>query len=158
MASFPLEDFLRAEGRIAIGSDSQVTMNPFEELRWLEYGQRLRTESRNVAAIADPHVGAELFRRALAGGAQAAGTAPVSSRVGLAPGAPADLAVLDPEDPMLVGHGPATLLDALLFSGVRVPIERVMVNGNWTVVGGEHVSRAAAARGFAGVVSQLDLT
>ena len=48
---FPLEDFLRAGGRIAIGSDSQATINPFEELRWAEYGQRLRSEVRNVASV-----------------------------------------------------------------------------------------------------------
>ena len=148
---FPLERFLRAGGRIAIGSDSQATINPFEELRWLEYGQRLVSETRNVASVEDPHVGQELFRRALAGGAQAAG----ASRFGLVPGAPADLVVLDAEDPMLAGHGPATLLDALLFSGYRVPIERVMVHGEWKVVGGRHVDRTRTARDFAAALARL---
>ena len=148
---FPLERFLRAGGRIAIGSDSQVTINPFEELRWLEYGQRLASESRNVASVEDPHVGQELFRRALAGGAQAAG----QRAFGLAPGAPADLVVLDDQDPMLVGHDAATLLDALLFSGYRVPIERVMVHGEWRVAGGEHVDRAETAQDFAAALTGL---
>ena len=148
---FPLERFLRAGGRMAIGSDSQATIDPFEELRWLEYGQRLASESRNVASIEHPHVGRELFGRALAGGAQAAG----ASRFGLAPGAPADLVVLDADDPMLAGHGPATLLDALLFSGYRVPIERVMVHGEWKVMDGEHVDRAPAARDFATALTGL---
>ena len=148
---FPLELFLRAGGRMAIGSDSQVTINPFEELRWLEYGQRLATESRNVASIEQPHVGRELFERVLAGGAQAAG----QPRFGLAAGAPADLVVLDAEDPMLAGHDSATLLDALLFSGYRVPIERVMVHGEWQVVGGRHVDRTRAARDFAAALTEL---
>ncbi|MYE42421.1 MAG: formimidoylglutamate deiminase [Acidobacteria bacterium] len=150
---FPLERFLPAGGRIAIGSDSQVTINPFEELRWLEYGQRLRSESRNVTSVEDPHVGRELFRRVLAGGAQAAG----APRCGLAPGAPADLVVLDAEDPMLAGHGPATLLDALLFSGYRVPIEHVMVHGEWKVTGGRHVDRTRTARDFADALARLGL-
>lgn len=150
---FPLERFLPAGGRIAIGSDSQVTINPFEELRWLEYGQRLSLESRNVTSVEDPHVGRELFRRALAGGAQAAG----APRFGLAPGAPADLVVLDAEDPMLAGHGPATLLDALLFSGYRVPIERVMVHGEWKVAGGRHVDRTRTARDFAAALARLGM-
>ena len=150
---FPLERFLPAGGRIAIGSDSQVTINPFEELRWLEYGQRLRSESRNVTSVEDPHVGRELFRRVLAGGAQAAG----APRCGLAPGAPADLVVLDGEDPMLAGHGPATLLDALLFSGYRVPIEHVMVHGEWKVTGGRHVDRTRTARDFADALARLGL-
>ena len=150
---FPLERFLPAGGRIAIGSDSQVTINPFEELRWLEYGQRLRSESRNVTSVEDPHVGRELFRRVLAGGAQAAG----APRFGLAPGAPADLVVLDAEDPMLAGHGRATLLDALLFSGYRVPIERVMVHGEWKVAGGRHVDRTRTARDFAAALARLGM-
>ena len=148
---FPLENFLRNEGRIAIGSDSQATINPFEELRWLEYGARLRSESRNVASIAEPHVGQELFGRVLAGGAQASG----QRRFALAPGAPADLVVLDPDDPMLVGHGAATLLDALLFSGYRLPIERVMVHGEWRVTGREHVDRADTAKEFAAAMAGL---
>lgn len=148
---FPLANFLRGEGRIAIGSDSQATINPFEELRWLEYGQRLASESRNVASSGDPHVGRELFRRVLAGGAQAAG----QRAFGLAAGAPADLVVLDADDPMLTGHGPDTLLDALLFSGYRVPVERVMVHGEWKVMNGEHVDRAGAARDFAAAVARL---
>src|SRR5690606_2100300 len=70
---FPLEKYLEAGGRIAIGSDSHVSINPFEELRWLEYGQRLFAQKRNVAAIKDPHTGRSLFERAVAGGALAAG-------------------------------------------------------------------------------------
>ena len=148
---FPLERFLRGGGSIAIGSDSQATIDPFEELRWLEYGQRLVSESRNVASIENPHVGRELFGRVLAGGAQAAG----QHEFGLAAGAPADLVVLDADDPMLAGHGPDTVLDALLFSGYRVPVERVMVHGEWKVIGGEHVDRTGVARDFAAVMAAL---
>ena len=96
-------------------------------------------------------MGQELFGRALAGGAQASGR----REFGLAPGAPADLVVLDDEDPMLVGHGPETLLDALVFSGYPLPIERVMVHGEWRVVGGEHVDRADTAKHFAAAMAGL---
>ncbi len=72
---FPLHDFLAGGGRIAIGSDSHISINPFEELRWLEYGQRLASQSRNVVSLRDGHVGSELFARALEGGALAAGQA-----------------------------------------------------------------------------------
>ena len=148
---FPLETFLKQDGRIAIGSDSHVTINPFEELRWLEYGQRLTSESRNVASIERPHVGQELFERVLAGGAQAGG----QREFGLAPGAPADLVVLDAGDPMLVGHHADTLLDALVFSGYPLPIERVMVHGEWRVTAGEHVDRAGIAKHFAAALVGL---
>ena len=149
---FPLPDYLRHGGRIAIGSDSHVSINPFEELRWLEYGQRLRSQSRNVASLQDPHVGRGLFERALAGGAQAAGL----GAIGLEEGAPADLVVLDARDPMLAGHDRSTLLDALVFSGYRLPIERVMVDGKWRVAGGEHADRSEAARDFAEALANLE--
>ena len=148
---FPLVDFLEAGGEIAIGSDSHVSINPFEELRWLEYGQRLRSRSRNVASLRDPHVGRELFLRALAGGARAAG----QDRAGLEEGAAADLVVLDDRDPMLTGHNASTLLDALVFSGYRLPIQRVMVEGEWQVIDGKHVDRAHAARGFANALASM---
>ena len=151
---FPLADFLQHGGTIAVGSDSHVTINPFEELRWLEYGQRLRSQSRNVVSITDPHVGRELFLRALAGGAQASG-ADGPNAPGLHEGAPADLLVLDETDPMLAGHDAATLLDALVFSGYRLPIERVMVDGEWKVTDGEHVDRDETAREFAAALKRL---
>ncbi len=134
---FPLHNFLSAGGDIAIGSDSHISINPFEELRWLEYGQRLASQSRNVAALEQAHVGRELFTRSLHGGLRASGHEPQ----GIKSGAAADLVVLYDDDPMLVGHGDASLLDALVFSGYRLPIERVMVNGKWRVVDGLHIER-----------------
>jgi len=134
---FPLHDFLKEGGRIAIGSDSHVSINPFEELRWLEYGQRLATQSRNVASLRDSHVGRELFSRALEGGARACGR----TAIGLEIGAPADLVVLSDDDPMLAGHDDESRLDALVFSGYPLPVERVMVGGEWRVVDAMHVDR-----------------
>ena len=148
---FPLHEYLSAGGNIAIGSDSHISINPFEELRWLEYGQRLASKSRNIAALDEAHVGRELYGRALAGGAQAGGIA----SVGLEKGAAADLVVLDDDDPMLVGHGDASLLDALVFSGYRLPIDRVMVNGDWRIVDGLHVDQDAVRAGFAAAVKRI---
>jgi len=142
---FPLHDFLSAGGRMAIGSDSHVSINPFEELRWLEYGQRLVSQSRNVASLQRSHVGRELFSRALDGGAQISTGEPA----GIQSGAVADLVALYDDDPMLVGHDQASLLDALVFSGYRLPIERVMVHGQWQVVDGEHVGQAETREAFA---------
>lgn len=148
---FPLRDFLSHGGNIAIGSDSHISINPFEELRWLEYGQRLATRSRNVVSLRDSHVGSELFARALEGGALAAGQA----IVGLGPGAPADLIVLSGDDPMLAGHDDESRLDALVFSGYPLPVERVMVNGEWCVVDGAHVDHDRARDAFAAALGAL---
>lgn len=137
---FPLRPFLEHGGRIAIGSDSQVSINPFEELRWLEYGQRLASQSRNVAAVEHAHVGYELFERSLLGGALAASLKPA----GIAEGASADLVALRSDDAMLVEQDDESLLDALIFCGYRLPIERVMAHGVWQVFDGEHVQEDAA--------------
>jgi formimidoylglutamate deiminase len=148
---FRLHDYLRAGGEIAIGSDSHISINPYEELRWLEYGQRLATRTRNIVSLNDSHVGRELLLRALAGGLQA------SSRndAGIAAGAPADFVALYEDDPMLLGHGDDSRLDALVFSGYRLPVDRVMVNGEWVVVDGTHVSRDESRAAYSETLKRL---
>jgi len=151
---FPLHDFLKHGGQIAIGSDSHVSINPFEELRWLEYGQRLATCSRNITSLRDSHVGSELFSRSLEGGALASG----QSIVGLQQGAHADLVVLGDDDPMLAGHGDDSRLDALVFSGYPLPVERVMVNGDWQVLDAMHVERDRARWDYAAKLNAFRAT
>jgi formimidoylglutamate deiminase len=136
---------------MAIGSDSHVSINPFEELRWLEYGQRLIAQKRNVAAIEDSHTGRSLFERALAGGALAAGRPDGC----LKKGANADLVVLDDDSPMLLGHGSESLLDALVFSGFTLPIDRVMTHGEWRVIDGRHTGRERARAEYARAIAKL---
>jgi formimidoylglutamate deiminase len=151
---FPLHAYLAAGGRIAIGSDSHISINPFEELRWLEYGQRLASLTRNVVSLRDSHVGSELFARALEGGALAAG----QEHVGIREGAPADFVALADDDPMLAGHKDESRLDALVFSGYPLPVERVMVAGQWRVIDAEHVDRERARKEFAAALGGLGAT
>ena len=150
---FPLQPFLEQGGRIAIGSDSHVSINPFEELRWLEYGQRLISQSRNVAAIARPQTGRSLFEAATSGGAAACG----HGGAGLEAGAYADLVVLDDDSPMLAGHTARSLLDALVFSGFTLPIDRVMVNGRWVVTDGRHDKEAMCRSAYLETIKHLQL-
>jgi formimidoylglutamate deiminase len=148
---FPLQPWLAQGGTIAIGSDSHISINPFEELRWLEYGQRLVARERNIAAIRRTHTGRSLFEESVSGGAQACGNESGTLKTG----ALADLVVLDDESPMLVGHDKESFLDALVFSGFTLPIDRVMVNGEWYVVEGRHVAAQQAGSEFAKVVRDL---
>jgi len=135
---FDLGGWLAAGGAFGIGSDSHVSISPIEELRWLEYGQRVATLRRLVAASeAEPHCGARLWKAALAGGAQALGR-----RIGaLAPGHRADLIQLDPDHPSLFGRQGDVLLDRLVFSGNASPVRDVMVGGRWLVRDGRHLDR-----------------
>jgi len=148
---FPLHDFLVAGGHIAIGSDSHISINPFEELRWLEYGQRLATQTRNIVSLRQGHVGSELFARALEGGARASG----QDVVGIVAGAPADLIALGDDDPMLAGHDDDSRLDALVFSGYPLPVERVMVDGSWRVEDAVHIERDRARNAFIAALEQV---
>jgi formimidoylglutamate deiminase len=129
---------------LSIGSDSHVTRDWREELRLLEYGQRLLLRRRNIAAapeLGSPASAQRLFDASLAGGAAAAGLA----NWGLQAGARADLVVVDTEDESLLGLPDEQLLDALVFSSPSRPWRDVMVAGRWVVRDHHHDAEGAQA-------------
>jgi formimidoylglutamate deiminase len=148
---FALPEFLAHDGVIGIGSDSHISVSPVEELRWLEYGQRLLHRRRNLVGDAGRSCGETLFARCLAGGAQAS-AAPIGA---LAIGQRADLVVLDADAPPLLGANAADLIDRWVFSGNVNAVREVMVGGRWTVREGRHTRRGAAARGYAAALAAL---
>jgi formimidoylglutamate deiminase len=132
---FPAVTYLAAGGRFGIGSDSHISVSPIEELRWLEYGQRLQQGKRNVLrAEKGGSVGEHLWRRAVEGGAQALGFA--AGRI--AAGYRADLIVLDAGCPTLAGLTGDAFVDGLIFAGNINPVRHVMVGGRWVVWDGHH--------------------
>lgn len=151
---FPAPGFLAAGGRFGIGSDSHISISPIEELRWLEYGQRLSLRQRNVLAGEgdERSVGARLFKAALAGGAQALGR-PIGR---LAAGTRADLLVIHEESPLLAGKDGDLLLDALVFAGNANPVRDVMVGGRWVVRDGRHGAEDAIAETYKSTLGELN--
>jgi formimidoylglutamate deiminase len=149
---FPLEAFLAQGGVFGVGSDSHVSHSPVEELRWLEYGQRLREQRRNIAVSAGQRrVGEFLWQGALQGGAQASGRA-----VGaLAAGKRADLLVLDADHPNLFGRAAEEVLGSLVFSGNDNLVKDVMAGGQWVVRGQQHVAQQAIAARFRQTLAEL---
>lgn len=136
---FPAPAFLEAGGAIGVGSDSNIRIDAAEELRLLEYGQRLTARARNVlAGEAGASTGAALYRRALAGGAQALGQ---SAAAGLSEGAAADLVTLDSGHPDLAGRSKDAILDAFVFSGGSRLVRDVWRAGRRVVADGRHHSR-----------------
>ena len=149
---FPLEQFLAAGGRFGIGSDSHISQSPVEELRWLEYGQRLQHQRRNIAVSpTQRHVGDFLWQGALRGGAQAAGR-PVGA---LAPGRRADVIVLDDDHPNLYGLALDEVLGSFIFSGNDNLVKDVMVGGQWVVRNQQHVAQQAIAARFKQTMAEL---
>lgn len=143
-------EFAAAAGRIAIGSDSNCRIDIAEELRWLEYGQRLRTGKR--ARLAGPAgLGTTLWQSACTGGA-AALAQPVGA---IAPGHRADVVVLDADASPWLGHEVDTLLDAFIIGGSRADIAQVYVGGRRVVDHGVADGAEGSARDFARVVARL---
>jgi formimidoylglutamate deiminase len=147
---FDTARFLKAGGCLCVGSDSQATVSPAEELRWMEYQQRLRKKGRAVlAADAEPHVGTRLWRDAAQHGAQAIGQ-PAGA---IAVGCRADWLVLDDTHPSMVGATAQTALDHLLFAGASAAIRDVMVAGRWVIRDGRHAAEEDLRGRFAGLMN-----
>ncbi|MDE1963396.1 MAG: formimidoylglutamate deiminase [Xanthomonadaceae bacterium] len=149
---FPLADYLDAGGVLGIGSDSHISVSPVEELRWLEYGQRLVTRHRNIAARgAGDSVGETLWGAALRGGAQAAGL-PLGA---LEAGRRADLLVLDDEAPLLAARDARSAMDSFLFAGNTPRVRHVMCGGRWVVRDFRHYDEARIAARYRTTVAAL---
>lgn len=135
--------YCAAGGTLGIGSDSHTSVSVSEELRWLEYGQRLLHRGRNVLASEQvPQTAEHLFARAVAGGAQASGR----NIAGLAIGESADLLVLG-------GNGgltkPTLALSAWVFGNHgRNAVHDVMVAGRWVVQAGRHSREESTLRDY----------
>ncbi|CAO97267.1 formimidoylglutamate deiminase [Erwinia tasmaniensis] len=135
---FPAVDYIAQNGRWGIGSDSHVSLDVVEELRWLEYAQRLRDRRRNrIVTPRQPSVGEVLFQQALAGGAQACGVKTGS----LQPGYRADWLVLG-DDALLASTADSALLNRWLFAGHRAHIQDVFVAGQQRIRAGQHAQQA----------------
>ena len=147
---FPAVDYLAAGGRFGVGTDSNVLISAVGELRALEYSQRLTMRRRVLLADAEQaSVGASLYTRALAGGAQALGV-----RSGLVVGNPADMVSLDLDHPTLAGAAD-DLLDRWIFAARASPIESVWRNGRKIVEGGRHLSAGAIEQRYRATLKRL---
>lgn len=149
---FDLPGWLDADGAVGIGSDSHISVSPVEELRLLEYGQRLRDRGRNVTATSDVSTGRRLLDLAVAGGARALGR---SGEAGLCAGVRADIVVLDADAPIFAGQGCDTFLESWIFSGNVPVVTDVFVGGKRVVQGGRHPREEYIATRYRDVVATL---
>ena len=148
---FDAQRLLAKRGRLCIGSDSEATVSPSEELRWLEYQQRIRRRRRAVLATRrEPHVGARLWREAARSGARALGQAVGTLEIGRR----ADWLVLDTDHPAFAGSSEDGLLDRLVFGGGQAGIREVWVAGRAVVADGHHWHEQQAAARFSDWIRQ----
>ena len=148
---FDGQRFVQAGGRFGVGSDSNVRVSLTEELRMLEYSQRLGLKGRACLAEADRSVGRVLFEGAARGGAQAAGRASGA----IANGLWADLLALDLSGPDMSDASGDTILDTWIFARDDRLVTDLWSAGRKLVSGGRHYARDQVVRRYAATASRL---
>ena len=135
---FRLRDFIAADGAFGIGSDSNTSISPIEELRWLEYGQRLLNQQRNIAVTMEQSsVGEYLWQKSVRDG-----------RISTQQDCTDDYLILDNNAPAFAAVNDHTLYDRLVFGGNRSLIKDVFVGNKQWVSNGMHVARESIAANY----------
>lgn len=149
---FRLTEFLKARGRIAIGGDSHIAVDPAEELKALEYSQRLLHRRRNVSAnAAVPQTAARLWGEAARNGAQVLGL----NAGEIAPGKRADLVVVTTDHISLAGRDGNQALASYVFVAGRRAVRDVMVAGAWVVKERHHAGEERASVDYRAVGARV---
>ena len=149
---FPADQFMRQGGAIAIGSDSQITISPAEDLRQLEYSQRLRDRTRNaLASGGGASTGRTLLDAVLQGGVTC-----IDQPMGaIAVGKRCDIAVLDGGHPAMIGREGDAALDTWIFSAGNAAVKDVIVGGSHVVKDGRHINEEQILKKFTETVRRL---
>ena len=144
---FPAPAFLAEGGHYGVGSDSNILISVPEELRTLEYSQRLSLRARNVVADPGSSTGEKLFLQAIEGGGRT-----LASRNGVEQGKSADFAALDVS---AVSYLPLSqILDQWIFAG-GIAVDSVWVRGKKLVQAGRHIHRRQISGRFNKVMAEL---
>jgi formimidoylglutamate deiminase len=145
-------EYFADAGAWAIGSDSHISIDPVEELRWLEYGMRLQTRRRNVLVSPTTiNTGRNLFDGATTGGARACGRDIGSIEIGYR----ADFLVLDCNHPRLYGRVKDDLIDSWIFSGNANLVRDVYIGGRKLIDNGHHADEDEIERNYRATLDQL---
>ncbi|WP_404423067.1 formimidoylglutamate deiminase [Thalassospira australica] len=143
--------YLNAGGNIGVGSDSNIRISLSEEIRTLEYSQRLRDKSRAALATPEKSTARRLFDAVAKGGAQAAGRDAGRIEVG----ALADLMALDGAAVDLIGRTGDTILDTYVFAGDDRMVRDVWSAGRHVVTEGRHIAHDTITGRYRKVMEQL---
>jgi formimidoylglutamate deiminase len=149
---FPATKYFAAGGAFGIGTDSNVSISAADELRQLEYSQRLRDRARNVIGGKESQsTGRVLFEGAQRGGARSMGV----DKAGIAQGAAADFISLDPDSSALVSRKGDGLLDSFIFAGGKANMDGVWRAGRQVVSGGRHFAHDEIATRYRTALDRL---
>jgi formimidoylglutamate deiminase len=143
--------YLNAGGAFAVGTDSNVNISLVEELRTLEYSQRLRDRARNVLVVSEGSVGHTIYTNAAKGGAQALGRKAGDIAIGML----ADLVAIDSNTPALCALKQNELLDGLVFAAKDDVVTDVWSAGRHSVQAGKHKHRDAIIANYKKAITSL---
>jgi len=152
---FPLQSFQQQGGHWSIGTDSHIGLNPLEELRILDYGQRLTTHRRNQF-ISNSNGNTGLFGvdMALKAGRKAMGN---NCEDYFEIGQPLDAVIIDSDAPLIATSRPDHILSTLVYSGDRSHFKGTMVNGEWKVKEGHHLLKDQIFSNFKKSLGELKI-
>lgn len=148
---FPATDYLAANGRIGIGSDSCIRIDLADELRTLEYGQRIAQQQRTLLAKPETSVGSNLFSRALAGGAQALG----QNTGALQSGKLASFVALDADHPNLAVPTAEHWLDGWIFAAQDNPVQHVWSRGQQVISHKQHENECDITKNYTNTLKRI---
>lgn len=140
-----------AGGRWGYGSDSDIRISLVEELRTLEYSQRLRDNGRAMLADRNRSTGRVLYEAGLDGGATAAGRDTGAIKTGLW----ADMISVSLENPVMIGRKEDTMLDSFVFAGNDGLIQDVWAAGRHVVKSGKHLDHDRIVSDYLGCITRL---
>jgi formimidoylglutamate deiminase len=152
---FPLQAFQEIGGKWSIGTDSNIGLNPFEELRILDYGQRLISHRRNQFVSREQGDSGEYgLKMALTTGRKAMGNNETSH---FAVGQSFDAVILDAKSPLLATSELKNILSTAIYSGDRSMIQGVICHGDWRVKEGRHLQKEEIVNAFASTMQALKI-
>ena len=150
---FALQTYRQNGGGCAIGTDSQIGISPFEELRWLDYVQRLKAEKRNVVCRqGGEDSGTLLLTEAWERGRSAMG---LPKGDFFAEGEPLDAAIIDPDHPIMIGKPHERRVGSIVYAGDPTCLLGTMRRGKWLVKKGEHIGHELVKRSYRQAVAKL---
>lgn len=152
---FPLKSFQNAGGKWSIGTDSHIGLNPLEELRILDYGQRLITHKRNqFISNQEGNTGHFAFDMSLKTGRKAMGNHEESY---FTKGENFDAVIIDSNQPLISTCAPDKILSTLIYSGDISWISGTLVNGEWVVKNQAHIQGREIVNEFQSTMKDLGI-
>jgi len=143
---FRFHDFKALGGKWSIGTDSHVGLNPLEELRVLDYGQRLITHKRNTFfEEGKGDSGFNAIQKAFQSGKKAMGK---EGQTFFKEGNSFDAVIYDAKAPLLAASGVQNLCNTIVYSCDVSHQLGTMVKGEWVIKEGLHSQQDTIQKDF----------